>query len=814
MSLAHLFRSFGAVFSRLLALVMGTVLILAALHPTRVRAQDSGGAQPSPLPFPLEGDPRTPHSAAEYYGLNFVQPSQPWLRYGLETGAGTVRWQFNWRDNEVSPGNWVWTVTDGPIREWNKAGYRIHAILHNPPDFAKVDPAGLMPVNVGLPWNDPANGFATFCYKFAERYRGQIDSYEIWNEPDLNIYWNGTAQEYFLLMKSCYMGIKAADPDVTVAMAGMVILAKGNFIVEVIRLAATDPEGPANNYFFDVANLHSYADPALVYALTQHTRRILTTYGLQHKPIWFTETNVALAGHGRFPTRDWGHVSMEEQAWYVVQSAANAYAAGVDRLMYFRLADDGMDESFGLMTNGYALRPSYHALRTVTSLMYDIVSARREIRQGVNIIYLQRADGARINVIYSETGTGLNLAITAHQKAAVLINTMGGYSTILAENGAYTVTLPTAVERDFMNAYQYPVGGPPLILLEQDTQPPMSWLEIKPLPDTKEQVSLELYSDDGEYGTGVVSYEIEVSIDDAEWQVFASDVSEPRLLVDISNGAKYSFRVRALDGAGNLGEYSNTFSTSLTPTSRLLIQVTDLRGQPVPHARVTLDDGTLYDADASGLVTIVAEPGMIRVASIDGSGQGRLTPSQLYEIELLEQSLAEWTLMPLQDLIMNGHFEFGTQGWVASAPADVVTARVGDTRGAVLHLQGGMRPWGPPAASVTVDVPAGWTGSLVSFYFRLHEVSNLGGWRPPIGDVQPYLQLRAITRAEQSMLWYTSEPNAEFERVWLDLSQYAGQRVTLVFELIGGKLGPEGAAEVDEVILGNVPVLTDETDGS
>jgi hypothetical protein len=794
-------RSSSAVSSRPLLIAAVTVILLASLLSAEARAQD--GEQPATPPFAGEGEPRTPHSAQEYYGLNFVAPFQPWLRYGLETGAGTVRWQFNWRDHETSPGTWVWQAADGPIRSWNNAGYRIHAILHNPPDFAKVRSDGLMPHNVRLPWTDPANGFAQYCYKFAQRYRGQIDSYEIWNEPDLNIYWDGTAEEYFYLMKSCYLAIKAADPDVTVAMAGMVILAERNFLPEVLRLAASDPEGSANNYFFDVANVHMYADPSLVYSLTQHTRRLLTTYGQGDKPIWVTETNVALAGYGDFPNRDWGHVTPEEQAWYVIQATANAYAAGADRLMFFRLADDDMDEYFGLMTNNYTLRPSYRTLQIVTSLVHDIVAVRREIRQGVIITYLVRSDGARITILYSETGTGLNLTLEAHQTAAVVITATGGSSTVRANNGVYTVTLPTARGRDFSRAEQYAVGGPPLIVVEQDTQPPVSWIEVHPIPETNGQVTIKVYSDDGEFGTGTESYEIQVSINDGEWQPLAAGVTETEMLYDISDGGNFAFRVRAVDRAGNMGEFSQPVSTSLTRTGTLLIEVRDLRGQPVPYARVTLSDGTLYDADEHGIVTIVAEPGLIRVSSIDGSGQGRLTPSQPYEIELLEQSLASWTLMPLQDLIENGQFEFGLQGWTWSAPADVLTSRFDAQRGAVLRLQGVMRPWGPPAAATTVDVPPGWTGGLVSFYYRLDELQR------PIGSSQtpPYLRLRAFTETEQDILWYATEPSADFQRVWVDMSAYEGQQVALVFELIGPKLGSEGAAEIDDVIFGNVPVL-------
>jgi len=780
---------------------LAALIIAVALLPvTAAQAQDAAdddpppGGDPQPVLAGLE--PRTPVSAADFYGINFVAPFEPWIGLARDSGAGTVRWQFNWRDVETSPGVYTWVATDAQIRAWTSAGLQIHALLHNPPDFAKLNPDGLVPTNLSLPWNDPANGWAQYCYRFASRYRGQIASYEIWNEPDLNQYWEGTPQDYFYAMKGCYLAIKAADPDTPVAMAGMAILAERNFMPEVMRLASVDPQGPANNYFFDAANIHMYADPELVYSLSVFTRRWLNTYGMGNKPIWITETNVALRGYGRIADEpDWGHASEEEQGWYVLQTAANAFAAGAQRLMFFRMADDSMDVAFGLVRNDYTARPGYRSLQLAASLMSDIVAARREVRQGVIITYLERADGARIVVLFSKTGTGLNLQVEAHQAAAVLINAAGGYSTVEAENGVYTVTLPAARGRNFSRLHDYAVGGPPVIVVEQDTQPPRAWAEIIPIPGDRGHVIVRWHSDDGPFGTGAASYQTQVSVDGGPWEEWGAGITDPQMVYDISEGGTYAFRVRAIDRAGNLGEYSEPVTTSLIPVGTLVINVTDLRGQPVPFARVALSDGTLHDADEHGVVTITTAPGLVRVVSIDGSGQGRLEPGQPFEIELAGQSTAAWTLLPLRDLIVNGQFEFGSQGWDWSSPQDISTPRLSDPmRGAVLRLQGARRPWGAPAAATTLDVPEEWMGALLSFYYRVAEGS-------------PILRVRAVADGRQAVIWRSGQPSHDFQRAWVDLSAYRGQRVTLRFELSGAKGGTPGRAEIDEVIVGNVPEL-------
>jgi|GEM_PF-3489961 len=768
-------------------LPLTALLLTLSVAASPVRAQDDGGDDPPPV-----NTQRTPISAANYYGINFIQPFDPWLSLGKKSGVGYVRWQFNWRDAETSPGQWNWAASDGPIQSWNNAGVKIDAILHFPPDWALETPGGLVPKNFNLAWNDPGNGWAHFCQNFAQRYKGKIASYEIWNEPDLDQFWQGTAEQYYVLMKTCYQAIKSVDTNTPVSMAGMALVIERDFFPTVVRLAAQDPEGPANNYFFDAAAIHMYADPDYVYSLTIETQHVLDTYGLGYKAIWITETNIALAGHGRFKSFDWGHVSEDEQGWYILQAAVNAFAGGAQRLMFFRLADDGMDESFGLVQQTGNPRPSYRALQLATSVLHDVVDARREIREGVIVTYLLRSDGSRVIALFSKAGTGLNVEIEARQPAAVLITSDGGYSLIRSENGIYTVPVPDAIGRDFNRGHA--VGGPVILLVEQDNQPPVAAIKLEALPGDADHVNVVWNGDDGPLGTGISGYDVQVSINDGEWQDWQTGVAYTYAPYDISAGGKFAFRLRAIDNAGNFSEFTEPTTTMLVPEGTLKMEITDLRGQHVPYTRVTLSDGTLHDADANGIVTITQPPGLIRITRIDGSAQGQLAPGQPFEIELAEEADTSWMLLPQQNLIRNGDFEFGSQGWDWSAPADAATVRGPANHGNVLRLQGGRRPWGQPSASTELDLPQGWNAGVLSFYYR-------------VPDPDSQLRVRVISDDSQRMLWQSQGEITDFYRVWVDLSAYEGQHITIRFELVSNKGASKGSAEVDDVILGNIPVL-------
>jgi hypothetical protein len=436
-------------------IVLALVAALAAIAGLSLSARPSH-AQTAPA-----GDPS--------YGINFVNYHEPWLPLAVESGAGVVRWQFNWRDYELSPGVWAWETSDKPIYLWNSAGLRVHAILHYPPYFwAANQPGGLMPGNLGLPWNDSENGWGRFCNRFAQRYQGQIASYEVWNEPDVSHFWDGTPEQYYELLKDCYQGIKAADPAVPVSMAGVMVADSGLF-PQVLRAAAADPEGAAHNHFFDVVSIHAYNDPERVYELAGQAHGALEQHGLGDKPIWLTEFGIPVRGYGTMPdSPDYNRATEEEAAWYLLQAISNGHAAGVERMMVYRLADDYADEAFGLMRIDHSQRPAYRAYQLAVGLMRDIESASHTVGEdGVVVNEMRRADGVRVVAVYSLQGTAHEVSLPAEKGLGVLYNAAGETRPLQADaEGQYTFSLPEAAGRDFSQPWLYSVGGPVLILVE------------------------------------------------------------------------------------------------------------------------------------------------------------------------------------------------------------------------------------------------------------------------------------------------------------------------------------------------------------
>jgi hypothetical protein len=612
------------------------------------------------------------------------------------------------------------------------------------------------------------------------------------------VFWGGSAEQYYMLLKGCYQGIKAADPATPVAMAGMAYVTNREFFADVVRDAARDPDGPAHNNFFDVAAVHMYSDPEIIYKYTLGARDVLSQYGMSNKPIWITETNVPLWGLNGSPATGplHGMASPQEASWYVLQAASNAIAAGAAKLMFFRLADDNMQgEAWGLVENNASPRPAYRALQVASSVLHDISQAQRTVIDGdVVVTDMRRNDGARIVTAYSRSGHEATVTVKAETSAGVLIDSAGGYSSLEADStGNYTFNLPRAPGRDFSQLYKYTVGGPVLILVEADRDPPATTVETVAVPLDKLHILVRWRGDDGRYGTGVAKYSVEVSDNGADWQPWQTDTTDTSAIYDISKGGTFGFRARAVDKAGNVGDFSTPGVVTLKLVGTLSGHIVDLRGQGVPSARVQLADGSLYDADLTGWVHIDLPPGTAQVAHIDGGITGEASRQTEVPIKLAEETTVTWLVLP-KNLISNGDFNSGLSGWEISSPDDVAQVASSEAQPQpVLRLSGQRRPWGTPSAATTLSIPQELTAGVLSFTYRLLERGQI-------------LRLRAISGDQQSILWQTDTLMNQPTRIWLDVGGLAGHQVSLRFELWGPKGSAGTTAEIDSVILGNVPL--------
>jgi hypothetical protein len=116
---------------------------------------------------------------------------------------------------------------------------------------------------------DPAT-FAQFAVAVVQRYHGKVSHWEIWNEPNLPLFWGKSdinAAAYTELLKGAYTAIKGVQPDGTVIAAGLSrSLEDGAPPIFLNAMYTASVTG-----YFDAAAMHPMSFPAATWPLTPRT---------------------------------------------------------------------------------------------------------------------------------------------------------------------------------------------------------------------------------------------------------------------------------------------------------------------------------------------------------------------------------------------------------------------------------------------------------------------------------------------------------------------------------------------------------------
>ena len=131
-----------------------------------------------------------------------------------------VKQTFAWSDLEPQPGLWDWRQADRILSEVERRGLRLVVRLGQSPAWARHpqhrDSNDAPPVDI--------KGWRDYCQAIAQRYRGRIAAYQIWNEPNLNREWGGQPPDpagYAHLLAACSQAIRAVDAEAVLISAGL-----------------------------------------------------------------------------------------------------------------------------------------------------------------------------------------------------------------------------------------------------------------------------------------------------------------------------------------------------------------------------------------------------------------------------------------------------------------------------------------------------------------------------------------------------------------------------------------------------------------
>lgn len=293
------------------------------------------------------------------------------LRLARELGVPVLRVAFGWDSIEAQPGRYDWSFWDEFVDLAETHEVRLVPYVCYAPRWAVSDPDDDF---WRRPPRDPKT-FGNFMRVISARYRKQIQSWELWNEPDNPAYWLGSAGEFAELLVEGSRGVREGNPGAQVVFGG--IAWNLSFVDDVLTNSL--PNGA-----FDVLNLHNYnetwSDEPMenLPVFTGRARDLLDEHSLTNVGIWLAEVGYSSFRRGRFVSDQYSAVfphehSPEHQAASLVRALILAAASeSVGIAAWYRINDlppsqevigDVNNRHLGLLTADRRPKPAMAALR-------------------------------------------------------------------------------------------------------------------------------------------------------------------------------------------------------------------------------------------------------------------------------------------------------------------------------------------------------------------------------------------------------------------------------------------------------------------
>lgn len=189
-------------------------------------------------------------------------------------------------------------------------------------------------------------------------------AFEVWNEPDLDVFWSGTRLEYLRLYDESARAIKAVHPRLRV---GGPATAAASWI-ETLAAHAAETGVP-----LDFVSTHTYGN------LPVDPRPALRRHGFDGIPIWWTEWGISATHFGDVHDGALG-------APFILAGLRSAQGR-LDALAHWVISDHFSElgrpqrlfhNGFGLLTVGNLRKPRYWAVHLAQSLGDQLLATRAE----------------------------------------------------------------------------------------------------------------------------------------------------------------------------------------------------------------------------------------------------------------------------------------------------------------------------------------------------------------------------------------------------------------------------------------------------
>jgi hypothetical protein len=255
----------------------------------------------------------------DYFGIhpsNGEGPPEKLYEFLDELGVVWLRGTFNWSDFEREKDLWDYSKYDDFVEKSSAAGKKLLAILAYDVSWIHEDNRSRRHIS-----RDQLPYYLRYVEEVVRRYRGKIQAYEIWNEPNW-IFWKGGKEDFYELSRAAAEKIREIDPA-AIIVAGSFNRVPENFIRGMFRAGAMEN--------VDAISFHPYdMSPWGSLRLYDRFRKTLAGQGYTGE-IWVTEAGYPTGGW--YPTR----VSENRFPGYIVKTLTGLAVRGARLCCWYQL---------------------------------------------------------------------------------------------------------------------------------------------------------------------------------------------------------------------------------------------------------------------------------------------------------------------------------------------------------------------------------------------------------------------------------------------------------------------------------------------
>jgi hypothetical protein len=336
------------------------------------------------------------------FGVNAHIPSNAVADRIQAGGIEWVRIDFLWSLAEPEADVYDWSVYDALVDRLEARGLMIYSGLGSTPAWATNGAA-----TSGVP--EDVDQWREFCYLAARRYAGRIRAWGLWNEPNLDRFWNGTRQDYIdIILIPGAEAIRLADPSALICAPDLAHLSSADW-ANWLR-ATIDAAGDS----LDVVTHHVYPSNGWASEVTYDletggpfpfsppaVQRVLQETGWWRRPFWLSETGVESErwGEGRQAT----FVGELLRQWFAPD---RGYRSWVDRLFFYEMNDGPSPSSytFGLIRGSPGFTPK-EAYLAYSGFIEDATVDDAELVSSDVPRFFRQGEVVRSEITFRNTGT-------------------------------------------------------------------------------------------------------------------------------------------------------------------------------------------------------------------------------------------------------------------------------------------------------------------------------------------------------------------------------------------------------------------------